>query len=138
CSQRSLVDHAVPLFLGQLLLFTPGAGKDVVDVDGVVEVGVEINGRAAGEITAAVLHEQGGQPFVGRSEAALQGEQPYRGEVSIADRTRFAAAFDPGDHILDVHADAGFIGTAVQFAEHTTPVPAQQLLFDAVLRRAVC
>src|SRR5690606_36477096 len=87
CRQRRLVHHTVPLLLGELLLFTPGAGKDVVDVDGVVEVGIEINGRAADEIAATVFHEQRSQPFVRCSQAALQGKQPRRREIGIANRT---------------------------------------------------
>lgn len=99
----------------------------MVDVDGVVEVGVEVNRRAADEIPTTVFHEQGGQPLVGGCEAALQRQQARRREVGVAHRARFAAAFDPGDHILDVHAKTGFVGATVQFTR--TPLQYQRSSF---------
>jgi hypothetical protein len=71
CRQRGFVDDAVPLLLWQLLLFAPGPWEYVMNVDGVVEVGVQVNGRTADEIATAVFHQQRSQAFVSCSQATL-------------------------------------------------------------------
>ena len=72
------------LSLGQLLLSHHARGR-CGDVDGVVEVGVQVDGRAADEVAPAVLHQQGGQALVGRCQSALQRQQA--GGAKLASRT---------------------------------------------------
>ncbi len=97
----------------------------MVNIDRVVEVGVEIDGRAANKIPAAMLHQQRGKALVRSGQPRLQRQQACRGEAGIPYRTGLTATIYPLDYVRKVHAEARFIGAPVELAENATPVPPQ-------------
>ena len=103
----------------------------MVDVNGVIEIGVEIDGRPGNKIFASALHQERGQSFVGCGASSLQREETAGCEAGIFDGAGIVSAVHPRDDIGEVLAEPGFVGPAVEFAEDPAPVPVQDFLFDA-------
>jgi hypothetical protein len=97
-------------------------GVDVVNVGSLVEVPLKVVGVAGAEVEAAVAHQKGVQPLVGRAVAGPEGQQPARGEVRVSDCGRFGAGVHPGQDLGQVLGETGFDGPAVKLAAQDWPM----------------
>src|SRR5262245_48420962 len=134
--KRGFIDHAIPTGFWQLLPLTIGSREDMVDVDGQIEIGRQLDGIATQEVSAANLHELPHEALIRGTQPGLEAEKPGRAEIRIAYRPWLFAAIDPAHHVGEVQGIARFVGAAIEFAEHPTPVPAGQFSFDGILLEA--
>lgn len=128
--QRFFIDHTVPFLIGQLVLLAPCTREYVMNVDCIIEVRIDVNGRSADDVLGTMLHKQGAETFISCSMTPMQRQHSNRCENCIPDGTRFITTLDPRNDVLDIHGKTILAGTAINIAENTTPVPTQQLLFD--------
>ncbi len=82
---------------------------------------------------AAFLHEQGHQALVGGAEPCLDRQQPGRAKRGVAHGAGQVATANPGDDLGHVEREAGFVRTAVEFAEDPAPEPLRELPSDGVV-----
>ena len=123
--QRCFIDHAVPFLLGQLLFIAPCTREYVMNVDCIIEVRIDVNGRSADNVLGTMLHKQGAETFISCSVTPMQRQHPNRCENCIPDGTRFITTFDPRNDVMDIHGKTILAGVAINLAENTTSLPTQ-------------
>ena len=106
------------------VLLAPRLREDVVDVDGVVGVGVDVDGAARPEVSTAPLHLHRIEALVGGTVAATQGDESRGLELRLLNGPWFGvAAAHPIDDVRDVECEARLGGSAVHLAEDPAPQP---------------
>lgn len=123
--QRCFIDHAVPFLLGQLLFIAPCTREYVMNVDCIIEVRIDVNGRSADNVLGTMLHKQGAETFISCSVTPMQRQHPNRCENCIPDGTRFITTFDPRNDVMDINGKTILAGVAINLAENTTSLPTQ-------------
>src|SRR5690349_18534666 len=125
--KRSLVDDGIVDVRRNVLPFAPGPRKDMMNVDGLIEVVIHIGPIARAPIPRTFLEEQGVQALVSCASPRAQCQQSPPGELGFSNSAWFVATTDPSDDVWKVSRKSSLSCPAVELPEHSAPEPACDL-----------
>ena len=98
----------------------------------VVEVGRELDRVTGPKVPRTIAHEEGIQTLIGSTLPGSHRVQTTGREARLRNGVWLRAPANPLDDLGEVLRKAGFRRGAVQFAEHSTPIPAAKLGPDSL------
>src|SRR5581483_2638376 len=134
---RRLVGDCIEDGRLDLALLTPSLWEDVMDVEGNFLDVELLDGLFPKEVLGTFAQNEDVDTLVSSAETRAQRLQTARDKVGFRDGTRRRlGSINPGQELFDIVGDARLDGSAIEFPEHTAPVPLGKLGVDLGLQPA--